>query len=104
MHYKEFNGQDTLDESYGKLTGFYLEAGYRSDNYWELLNSKPFIEAYFRRFDDTISYDGATGSGPIMFDEKNEIQRFGIKLGGYRELSSEKGDFFYYLDLGKRAW
>ncbi|MBU1090407.1 MAG: hypothetical protein KKC42_01000, partial [Candidatus Omnitrophica bacterium] len=78
MHYKEVSGQDTLDEDYGKLKGFYFAAGYRSDDYYEYLKAKPFIQAYYKRFDGKIIYDGASGLGPFTFNENNEVHRYGL--------------------------
>ena len=105
MHYKEYSGSDTLDEDYGKLRGFYVSLGYKSGHRlaW-LMETKPFIEGYFRRYDELITYDGASSLGnPLAFEEKAEIHRFGLKLGGYHSFSSKKEGLFY-IDIGNRTW
>jgi len=104
MHYKEYSGNDTLDEDYGKLRGFYMNLGYKGGHRlaW-LMESKPFIEGYFRRYDALVLYDGASGLGPLSFKEKAEVHRFGLKLGGYHSFSSKKEGLFY-IDIGNRTW
>lgn len=104
MHYKEYSGKDTLDEDYGKLRGFYVNLGYKGGHYltW-LMESKPFIEGYFRRYDALVTYDGASDLGPLAFKKKAEIHRFGLKLGGYHSFSSKKEGLFY-IDIGNRTW
>lgn len=106
IHYKETRGERTLDEEYGKLKGFYVALGYRSPNYYEVLLGKPFVEAYFRRSANLITYDGGTSAGnDFQFDDqKAKIFRYGIKLGGYRDFLSERGDYFGYFDIGQRVW
>ena len=108
MHYKETRGGDTLDEDYGKLKGFYLEAGYKGAYYIPWIMGRPFVEGYYRRYDDLITYDGAWQnslgeSGPLSFEEKAEVHRFGIKVGAYRDFL-KKGELFGYFDIGKRIW
>jgi hypothetical protein len=105
LHYKEYSGKDTLDEDYGKLRGFYVSLGYKGGhNLTWLMESKPFIEGYFRRYDALVTYDGATNLGtPLSFKEKAEVQRFGVKLGGYHSFSNKKEGLFY-IDIGNRTW
>lgn len=103
MHYKEFSGERTLDEDYGKLKGFYSVLGYRSNLYLEWLLGKPFIEGYYRRYDELITYDGGSSLGPLAFKERAEVHRYGVKLGAYKEFS-EKGEVLGYLDVGQRVW
>jgi hypothetical protein len=103
MHYKETSGSNTLDEDYGKLKGFYILGGYRSDNYTEWLLGKFFIEGYFRRYDEEILYDGASALGPIEFKQRWEAQRFGVKLGARRDIW-DRGEFFGYFDIGHNIW
>jgi hypothetical protein len=104
MHYKELEGGTTLDEEYGKLTGFYLVLGYRSKNYVEWLKGKPFIEGYFKEYDALITYDGQLLDGtPYMFENKSVVKRLGVKVGGYADFS-KIGEILGYFDLGNRTW
>jgi len=103
MHYKETRAGDTLDEDYGNLNGFYLAAGYKSPYYIPWIMGRPFVEAYYRRYDDLITYDGASGLGPLSFEEKAEVHRYGIKAGAYHDFL-KKCEIFGYFDLGKRIW
>lgn len=103
MHYKELSEGNTLDEDYGKLKGFYINVGYKSNAYIKEIMGKPFIEAYFMRYDDLILYDGASKAGPIEFKERAEIQRFGIKLGAYTNFTKQ-GKVYGYFDVGERIW
>jgi hypothetical protein len=65
IHYKEYSGDRILDEDYGKLRGFYGNLGYKGGrNLTWLLDSRPFIEGYFRRHDALILYDGGSSAGP----------------------------------------
>jgi hypothetical protein len=103
MHYKELSGKNTLDEDYGKLRGFYITMGYKSKNYIEAILGKPFIEGYFRRYDELITYDGASELGPLEFQERAVIKRFGIKFGAYKDFSTN-AELCGYFDVGRRIW
>jgi hypothetical protein len=103
MHYKEIVNKDTLDEDYGYIDGFYLEATYRDNNHWQLLYGKPFIQAYFRRFEGELTYSGSTQLGPFKYEEENEISRYGIRFGAYRDFF-EDVELFWYFDIGRRVW
>lgn len=110
MHYKELTGKDAqerrdvIDEDYGKLRGFYVKGGYKSNYYIAWMRGSPFIEAYFRRYAALITYDGGSSLGPLSFDDEHaKVQRFGIKLGAYRDFLT-KAEIFGYFDIGKRIW
>jgi hypothetical protein len=103
LHYKELVGGDTLDEDYGKLYGFYLAAGYKSDTYNQWLVGRPFIEAYYKKYSALITYDGGSGLGPLSFDERAEIQRYGLKFGSAKNFL-DKGELYGYFDVGQRIW
>lgn len=103
LHYKEYEGQDTLDEDYGKLKGYYLALKYKGGRRIEALMGKPYLEGYFWRYDASVTYDGASSLGPLTFDEKAEVQRYGIKLGAYTNFA-QQGEFLGYLDVGHRVW
>lgn len=104
MHYKETVNSDTIDEDYGYMDGFYLEAACRGNNHWQLLHGKPFLLAYFRRFEGELTYSGSTNIGSLFkFEEQNEISRYGVKFGAYRDLF-EDAELFWYFDLGRRVW
>lgn len=104
MHYKEFSGSTTLDEDYGNLKGFYGSLGYKSGHYLAWMWSRPFVEGYFRRYDALMTYDGGTSAGdPFSCEQRAEVQRFGLKVGGYHSFSKELEGLFY-VDLGKRIW
>lgn len=106
MHYKELVGEDTLDEEYGKLHGFYINSEYKSPNYYELILGKPFIKAYYRYFADKIRYDGGTSAGdPFSFDTNAKVHQYGAKLGAYSNSTFlDKFKFLAYLDIGRRIW
>jgi len=103
LGYKEFLDLDVLDEEFGWIKGYYVKLGYRSDKNLGELWEKPFFEIYFRNFDDCITYKGRAGSYDIQFSTKAEIQRFGGKFGGYRNLKEDLG-LYGYLDIGRRVW
>jgi len=106
MDYKELDDSGTkLDANYGNLRGQYAEMGYRSNRPIEKLGSgKPYIEGYYRRYGAIIRYDGATQGGkPFMSDDKQDVQRFGIKLGMYQDFL-DKGELYGYFDVGRRIW
>jgi len=103
IHYKEVAEKQTFDEDYGNLQGFYVNIGFRSGRYLPRIQGMPFVEAYYRRHDDLITYDGASGLGPLSFDERAEIHRYGIKVGAFWDYP-EKTELFAYLDLGRRIW
>ena len=108
IHYSEWADEEKLDEDYGKHTGYYITLGYRSPNYYEWAQSKPFVEAYFRRFSDIIHYKGALQGGgatiPYDTDQRSVVQQYGLKLGGSRDCFSDKGTVLAYLDAGERIW
>ncbi|MGD0336055.1 MAG: hypothetical protein ABSB18_03020 [Candidatus Omnitrophota bacterium] len=109
LHYKEFDTDgsgDILDRDYGTLHGYYVNAGYRSPDYYEWALGRPFVELYYRRAADMITYDGQTQSGiPVKFDEElARIHRYGIKLGASQDLNGKHGELFGYLDAGRRIW
>lgn len=106
IHYKEFRSgsSDTLDEDYGDLEGFFFTLGYRSSKHYPDLLGRPFVELYFRRSANLITYDGASGAGPLEFDDEHaKIFRYGLKLGSSRDFS-EKSELFGYVDVGRRVW
>ncbi len=103
MHYKETRGSNTLDEDYGGLEGFYLGAGYKGARYIPWIMGRPFVEGYYMRHDGLITYDGASGLGPLSFEERAEVHRFGVKAGAYRDFF-KKGEIYGYFDIGKRTW
>lgn len=107
IHYSEWSDQNKLDEDYGNQYGYYVSAGYKSANYYEMLLGEPFIESYFRYSEHSIKYKGAASNGftswPFNTKQKSRIQRFGIKMGAARDFS-DKGKLFGYLDAGKRIW
>jgi hypothetical protein len=107
MHYSEWNGSDKLDEDFGHQDGYYIAIGYKSPNYYECLNGKPFIEGYFRRFGDVIHYKGAASDGvntwPFNTDQRSQVTQFGVKIGGYTAIT-DKGELSGYIDAGKRMW
>ncbi len=104
MHYTEFSGSTAIDEDYGNLRGFYGSLGYKSGRYLSWLWSRPFVEGYFRRYDALITYDGGTSAGDAFScEQKAEVQRFGLKFGGYHSFS-EKLEGLFYIDIGKRIW
>lgn len=104
MHYKELEGSDTLDEDYGKLEGYFLNIGFKSDAYLEWLKGKPFFEGYFRSYSALITYDGQIIDGPpFSFEERAKVHRYGLKLGVYTDFTN-KGEFFSYFDAGTRIW
>jgi hypothetical protein len=110
MRYKELDGKDILDEDYGALHGFYLGLGYRSNTYIKEVMAKPYLEAYFRNVDASIKYKGRWQNnqgnrGDFSHDRQQaNIQRFGLKIGGYTEVLSDKGEVLGYLDVGERIW
>jgi len=107
LHYKELEGTETLDEDYGKLSSFYINVGLRAkgtefaDKYGDF-----FLDAYYRRYDGTITYDGAIifWDYPLMFKQKQKVHRFGAKIGEYRQFPSGAGEGFAYFDIGQRIW
>lgn len=107
IHYSEWSGSDKLDEDFGNQDGFYINLGYRSPRYSETFQSKPFVEGYYRQYGDLIQYKGAASNGvitiPYNVKQKSAIRRFGLKVGGYRNIS-KNGEWFGYLDIGKRIW
>lgn len=109
LNYKEFDEDEDniLDEDYGTETGFYIAAGFKSKAYIKSLQARPYIEAYYRRFDDLVTYDGAATNGvttwPFEHEEKSKVEQFGVKVGGRRNLSP-KLEMHGYIDLGQRNW
>ncbi|MCX5696396.1 MAG: hypothetical protein NTU54_00230 [Candidatus Omnitrophica bacterium] len=105
MRYRETEGRDVLDEDYGSLNGFYLGMGFKSDNYIQEIMAKPYFEAYFRDSDALIKYKGRYGAGhDFAFNKEHaDIQRFGLKIGGYTDFT-DKGEVLGYLDIGERIW
>lgn len=106
MRYKEITKRtgNVLDEDTGKLKGFYAAVGFKSGRYVDFIHGTPFIEGYFQRYDALIMYKGGAGGEPLTFyDEHAEVQRFGVKLGGYHDFS-EKVQGVGYLDVGRRIW
>ena len=108
LHYKELEEDRTLDENYANLQGFYAEAGYKSGRYLPWIKSRPFVEAYFKRYDGSTFYkgawsDGLGGGGPFNTDQRAVVYRYGIKAGAYWDFL-RKGEISPYLDLGSRIW
>ena len=106
LYYKELDGRGNIaDKDIGNLNGFYITAGYRSSNYISWILGKPFIEAYFNKEGDTLSYDGRlmNGSRALYFKQRADIDRYGLKLGAYGDFSPH-GEIFGYFDLGYRSW
>ena len=105
FHYAETSeAGEVLDRDYGNLKGFYASIGYRSNYLIEGLMGRPFIQGYFWQYSGEITYDGALQDGtPFMTDEKEKVQRFGVKIGAYKDLSSRL-EMFGYLDAGRRMW
>lgn len=104
IHYREFSGSDTLNRDYGGMDGFYITAGYKYNHYIKKLLGKPFIEGYFRRSEDLITYDGRVSTGQdLKFNQRSSLRHFGIKLGASRDFT-KKGELLGYLDVGKRIW
>ena len=113
IHYSEWekdNENFKLDEDFGYQNGFYVNLGYKSPRYSEMFYGRPFLEGYFRKYGATIQYKGATfdpdtgeDTGPFNFKQKSDITLVGLKIGAYLDLS-EKGEFFMYVDGGKRIW
>ena len=102
LHYKEItkSTDHILDEDYGNLDGFYAVAGYKSGHEVQWMHGNPFIEGYFQKYSELISYS----SGSLSFDDEYaKIYRFGAKIGAYKEFS-KKGEVFGYLDIGRRTW
>lgn len=104
MRYKEYSGPNTLDEDAGHQDGFYVNAGFKGGRplAW-LMDSRPYVEGYFRRYEDEITYDGASGAGPISFKERSAIKRYGLKLGGTHNFSEKLNNIFYF-DVGQQVW
>jgi len=88
---------------YKAMEGFYFKAGYKAAGYVPWLSGRPFVEVYFRKHGDLVTYDGSSNLGPLSFKEKSEVQRYGIKAGVYRPFF-KKGELFGYLDVGRRIW
>jgi len=104
IHYSEWSGEDKLDEDFGSQYGFYYGAGYRSPNYYDLFLGKPYIEAYYRQYANTIHYKGALiGGEPYDADQRSKIKQFGMKIGGYKDFAIP-GEVYGYLDIGRRVW
>lgn len=107
IHYEETADGNVLDKDYGKETGFYVAVGFKSNANIQAIMGKPYIEAYFRRYDDLITYDGAATDGvntyPFKYKQKSKVERFGVKVGA-RANFTQKGEIRGYFDLGRRNW
>jgi hypothetical protein len=108
IHYSEWQNQDKLDEDFGTHHGFYLNLGYKSQNYNDMLRGKPFLEGYFRKDRNLIKYKGATfdafgDSSPYNTKQRSVITRYGAKLGSSMDFLKD-GEFFGYVDVGRRVW
>ena len=108
IHYSEWSGGVKKDEDFGRHNGFYFNIGYKSNRYSETFMGKPFIEGYYRSYDDVIKYKGgwfdAYGNeGPFNCNQKSEIRRWGLKVGSSRDIL-DAGEIFGYFDFGERVW
>jgi hypothetical protein len=107
LGYKEFDdSENVLDEDFGWMKGWYIKFGYRSYKSLGEFWGSPFLEAYFRRFDNQITYKGRASNGvtiDIEIDQKSKIYRFGAKFGTYKNLSGNL-ILYGYGDIGKRVW
>lgn len=105
MHYKEFDSNDnTLDEDYGALKGYYFNFRYKMNQYMQDRQSKPFFEYYYLNYKARITYDGASSAGPLEFKERAYVQRYGLKAGIINDKLFDNGNMALYLDLGQRVW
>lgn len=108
VRYKELSGGNVLDEEHGVLQGFNLYATYKDHHYIEALLGKPFVEAYYRNYGDSLKYEGRASSGATTYDfsfkpTHADIHQFGLKLGAYTDFS-KKGELSVYFDVGRRIW
>lgn len=104
MHYKEVDEDATLDENYGKTLGYYGRIGFKSARAIGALELMPFVEGYYLRFDGMNAYDGSIiGGGAFAADQRAEVHRYGLKIGGYHEFSPRIESFIYF-DVGRRIW